>query len=218
METNQERGWENIILDVDGTLWNTTEIVAKAWNQAIEADGRSAVRVDGARLRLLFGKPMNVIGELLFTDVNETIREKLLEDCCQLEQITLREGKEKLLYPGVARTMCQLVQEQQKKLFIVSNCQSGYIELFLERNRLEEYVTDIECFGNTGKGKGENIKNLMARNGLSASETLYVGDTAGDQEASKEAGIPFVFAAYGFGEVKEYDIRIQEFQELLRLS
>ena len=48
---------KNIILDVDGTLWNTTEVVAAAWNRAIQADGRTKITVDGARLRTLFGNP-----------------------------------------------------------------------------------------------------------------------------------------------------------------
>ena len=32
---------------------------------------------------------------------------------------------------------------------------------------------------------------------------VYVGDTIGDYNACQEAGVPFVFAAYGFGEVPE---------------
>lgn len=70
---------KNIILDVDGTLWNTTEVVAAAWNRAIRADGRTKITVDGARLRTLFGKPMDVIGKELFTDVPDDIREELQE-------------------------------------------------------------------------------------------------------------------------------------------
>lgn len=54
----------------------------------------------------------------------------------------------------------------ERNIFIVSNCQSGYIELFLEKTGLGEYVKDIECFGNTGKQKNENIRILMERNGL----------------------------------------------------
>ncbi len=209
---------KNLILDVDGTLWDTTRVVAEAWNKAIIADGSSQVRATPERLRELFGKPMNVIGELLFTDVDQQTRSKLLEDCCQYEQQTLQDGKYDLLYPGVAETIRQLVQIQGRKLFIVSNCQSGYIELFLKKNQLGQYVTDMECYGNTGLGKGENIKILMERNGISGADTAYVGDTAGDQEASAMAGVDFIYVRYGFGEVWEPFAAIDSFSELLQIN
>ncbi|MCC8028233.1 MAG: HAD hydrolase-like protein, partial [Lachnospiraceae bacterium] len=82
---------------------------------------------------------------------------------------------------------------------IVSNCQSGYIEAFLEYYHLEELVDDTECYGNTLHGKADNLKLLIERNGLD--QYWYLGDTQGDYDACREAGVPFVWAAYGFGEV-----------------
>ena len=41
----------------------------------------------------------------------------------------------------------------------------------------------------------------MERNGLS--EAVYVGDTQGDANSCKEAEIPMIYAAYGFGEVEK---------------
>ena len=207
---------QNVILDVDGTLWDTTEIVAGAWNEAIEQDGRSGVCATPKRLKQLFGKPMNVIGELLFTDVSQNVREKLLDDCVINEQRVLAEGEHKILFPGVAETLEALVQAG-RKLFVVSNCQGGYIELFLRKNNLEVLVTDFECYVNTGMSKGENIRLVMERNGLNPQETVYVGDTQGDYEATVEAGVPFIFADYGFGEVSRAEQRISHFEELLAL-
>lgn len=207
----------NLILDVDGTLWNTTDVVADAWNEAITADGRSRVHATPGRLQQLFGKPMNVIGELLFTDVSQDVCEKLLEDCCQYEQRALHCVEADLLYPGVADTMRKLVADQGRHLYVVSNCQRGYIELFLEKNHLEEYVADTECYGNTGRGKGENIRLLMERNGISPADTVYVGDTAGDQEASAEAEVDFIYACYGFGTVEGVAAEIKDFSALLQL-
>lgn len=206
----------NVILDVDGTLWDTTEIVAEAWNAAIETDGRSGVHATPQRLKQLFGKPMNVIGELLFTDVSQNVREKLLYDCVIQEQKILERRDAKILFPGVAETMKALV-DGAKELFVVSNCQSGYIELFLRKNDFEPLVTDFECYGNTGMSKAKNIRLVMERNGLVPEETVYVGDTQGDCDAAAEAGVSFIFADYGFGDVPQADRRITRFAELLDL-
>jgi phosphoglycolate phosphatase len=60
-----------------------------------------------------------------------------------------------------------------------------------------DYFEDIECYGNTGCKKGANIKLVVERNNLT--KAVYVGDIQGDYDASCEAGVEFIHAAYGFG-------------------
>ena len=204
----------NIILDIDGTLWNTTEVVAEAWHRAIADEGyQDDIFVDASRLQSLFGKTMDVIADSLFHGVPEDIKKRLLDKCCEYEQQALESQELDILYPNVRETIASL-SESGKKLYIVSNCQSGYIELFIEKNKLGPYIQDKECFGDTGRGKGENISLLLQRNGLDKNETVYVGDTQGDKDASDEAGIAFVYAAYGFGSVDAYDAKIDSFRGL----
>ena len=44
---------------------------------------------------------------------------------------------------------------------------------------------------------------------------VYVGDTTGDKESADYGGIPFIYAAYGFGNVEGADYTINDFKELL---
>ena len=53
---------------------------------------------------------------------------------------------------------------------------------------------------------------MVERHNLQA--PIYVGDTYGDQTAAKEAGVPFAFAAYGFGEATDFDYKLSSFEEL----
>ncbi len=209
-------GFCNLILDVDGTLWDTTEVVAGAWNAAARADGRTRADIDAKRLKGLFGKPMDEIASLLFGDVDRQAQKDLLHACVRLEHEALQKEERELCYPEVQETFRKLAAAG-KKLFIVSNCQCGYIELFLAKSGLGKWVSDTECFGNTGLSKGENISLLMERNGLCAEQTAYVGDTLGDFEAAEAAGISFIFAAYGFGRV-EGTKKIRSFSGLLDLK
>ena len=55
----------------------------------------------------------------------------------------------------------------------------------------------------------------MERNNLK--DVVYVGDTRGDADSAKIAGIPFVYAEYGFGHVDEYDYKIEKFEDLKKL-
>ena len=78
------------------------------------------------------------------------------------------------------------ILKEKYPLYIVSNCQSGYIESFLAYYHLEDYFSDMECFGNNGMQKGENIARLARRNHLD--KAVYVGDIQGDYDASMQAG------------------------------
>jgi len=40
------------------------------------------------------------------------------------------------------------------------------------------------------------------------SDPVYIGDTIGDFNACQKAGVPFIFAEYGFGQVDKPDYRI----------
>lgn len=200
---------DGIIFDVDGTLWDSTDVVAIAYNLILEK--YTDTRVDGARLKQLFGKPMDVIFQSLIPDATEEERKDIVEQCLIAEEEQIEE-KQPVPYDGV-KEMLQILSEKYP-LFIVSNCQCGYIEQFLRLTGNEKYITNTLCFGQTGTSKGQTILKLMEKNNLN--HPVYVGDTQGDADACKEAGIPFIFAEYGFGSVKEADGRIAMPMDLIK--
>ena len=151
-----------IILDVDGTLWDTTGVVAEAWMQAAsELMIPLDTPITADRLKQEFGKPMDEIAANLFPTLSESQRALVMESCCEYEEFYLENAREHLLFDGVKETILTL--SQNYAVCIVSNCQKGYIELFLKKTGLENAITDFECFGNTGLSKGENIRLLMER-------------------------------------------------------
>lgn len=204
---------QNIIFDIDGTLWDSTGVVAQAWEQAVREIGGTKAEISASVLKKEFGKSMDTIANDLFYDASSEQKSLLIEQCCKNEQEYLEKNTKDLLYPGVKETLREL--SKHHRLFIVSNCQSGYIELFLKKSGTQDCITDFECFGDTRKSKGENICLLMQRNHLA--HALYLGDTQGDYEAAAYAGIPFLHAKYGFGSVPDQTPAINEIKELLNL-
>ena len=51
-----------IIFDVDGTLWDSTDVVAKSWNMAILDHTGTDPNYTGEQLSYLFGKTMKDVG------------------------------------------------------------------------------------------------------------------------------------------------------------
>ena len=205
---------KHFIFDLDGTLWNTTEVSAMAYNHALQTAGGGFLHVTPEVIKKEFGKPLDAIADDLFPDCEQPVRERLMNQCEASNTARLRETDADLLYPDVRETMARL--SRRCSLYIVSNCQSGYIEMFLEKYGLEPYITDTECFGNNGKSKADNIRLLMERNGIK--EAVYVGDTAGDYESATRAGIPFIFASYGYGEIRQSSHTILSFSELVNYA
>ena len=201
-----------VLLDVDGTLWNTTPIVAIAWNEVLEEMGIDR-RVNADELKTLFGRPMDEIAAEVLKDVDKSRWEEISEKCLEREEVHLEKNTEDISFPKVRETVALL--SERLPVCIVSNCQKGYIDLAIRKIGLKPYIIDQECFGITGKGKADNIRLLCGRNGYN--NAVYVGDIQRDLDASREAGLKFIHAAYGFGETDSPDAVINNFSELLDL-
>ena len=204
---------DSIIFDLDGTLWNAIEGVCGAWKSILSKYPNIKRVVTPKDMEGCMGLQISEIGKKLFPDLDEDFQMKLMKECCETEQVYLGEHGGKL-YPKLEETLKKL--SEKHKLFIVSNCQNGYIQCFFKAHKLDKYFIDFECSGVTGLSKGENNKILMGRNNLKSS--IYVGDTMGDAESAKVAEIPFIYARYGFGNVEKYDYVIDSFEEILTLE
>lgn len=209
MERTGKMAKKGIIFDMDGTLWDSAEGIAMSWTRVVAQNYTSQRIITADEIRSVMGKTMDKLAEALFPELPEERRMKLLDDCCEAENAYLREHGG-ILYDGLEPTWEKL--KENYSLYIVSNCQKGYIEAFLDHYGFWDYFEDIECYGNNGLKKGDNIRKVVKRNALE--DAVYVGDIQGDYEASTEAGVKFIHAGYGFGEVAQEVPVIRTFPEL----
>lgn len=203
---------DGIIFDVDGTMWDSTEIIARAWTDVVRTQEHLDLTITPQKLRSLFGRLLPDIARQLFPDFSEAEQLRIIELCCQAEhEALLKECAP--LYEDLEVLLQTLSREYP--LFIVSNCQAGYIEVFLKSTGFGHYFKDHLCPGDTGMAKAENIQEIIRRHSLSA--PVYIGDTMGDYEACQTVGVPFVFAAYGFGNVPQAAFRLEKPLDFLAL-
>lgn len=196
-----------ILLDLDGTLWDSSRSVAEAWTQKLEQLGIDQ-KITQKEIQDVMGLPMDEIAQILFKEQPPQDRMPLMEACAAYENeyITRHGGK---LYPGLKETLRKLHDEYF--VAIVSNCQKGYIEAFISYFNLYSLIDDFESYGRTGMYKDKNIRRVINRNHLQ--KALYVGDIEKDRQAAQGACIPFVFASYGMGHVRD-GYRIDSLYEL----
>lgn len=192
---------KSVIFDVDGTIWDSTGEVAISWRETCRKAGYDSHGITKERLMAEFGKLLEDIGRSVFADLPGEEAMALLHRCCDDENLYLRKHGP-APYPEIPLLFEEL-KARSVPAAIVSNCQAGYIEAMLHRTGLGPFVCGHLCPGDTGAAKAENIRLAVERFHLQ--DPVYIGDTMGDYEATKKAGLPFIFASYGFGHVPSPD-------------
>ena len=200
---------KGIIFDLDGTLWDSAQEVVDSWNVVIDSLPDFHKRITVEDMESLMGKTMDDIAFSYFNTVSRDRALEILQACMDYENEYL-EKVGGILYPQLEQVLADLSKDYF--LAIVSNCQRGYIEAFLKFHKLEPYFNDFECFGNTKQEKDANITTVVKRNGLS--KAVYVGDVLGDYLSTTKAGLPVIWAEYGFGQVPQAKYKINASTQL----
>lgn len=185
--------FDGILFDLDGTLWDSCLSVAESWRSTLRTRYNAQHLPSIEDIQSIMGLPASEIARRLFTGYDAPAQEVC--GACMADECGYLAQHGGALYPGVPQMLAALAA--QAPLFIVSNCQDGYIQSFLTWSGLGRLFQDFECEGRTGLSKAENIRLVVQRNGLHS--PVYIGDTALDEASACAAGCPFVHAAYGFG-------------------
>lgn len=201
-----------ILFDLDGTLWDAVPQLLTVYNAVLAAHPAAGHQLTLAELRSFMGKNRRGLAQAAFPLAEEAEQDRLIGICFEEEMPALR-AHHAAPYPHLHEVLAALSRDYT--LAVVSNCQSGYIELFFETMGTGKFFTDHEC-ADTGLSKGENIRLVLERNGIH--RAIYLGDTQGDLEAADLAGVPFVHASYGFGRPNRETASISSLLELPALA
>lgn len=200
--------FDSILFDLDGTLWDAVPEITLCWNQAIREAGVERPPLTVEEVRACMGMQIADIAARRLPGLTWERQQEVIAECCRIENEYLSVHGA-AVYPGAEETLKEL--SQTCRLFVVSNCQDGYIQSFFAGTGLGKYFTGFECAGRTDRPKAENIALVVRQYGLK--NPVYVGDTALDYKSATQAGVPFIHAAYGFGKVENVPA-IRSFVEL----
>ena len=205
--------YKNLIFDLDGTLWDSRATIIKIWNDVLNKHRLIKQDLKPEDMNQYMGLLADHILKDMVPGISDQLVHEVLSEIVQQENKVLHQYGG-ILYEGVEKALKSLAKNHS--LFIVSNCQDGYIESFLAYNKFNDLFTDFESYGRTNKPKAENIKLIMERNDLKTENTIYIGDTQTDYNSSKTNNLPFIFCEYGFGKLdtSEYKPAISKFSDI----
>jgi phosphoglycolate phosphatase len=199
-----------VVFDIDGTLWNASSASARGWNLGLAQLGAQA-EVTAEQIATVAGSPYEKCVEALLPGMRVR-HPDLLEVLSDCERASVeRDGG--TFYDSALEAVSRLAREFD--VFLVSNCQDWYLELFLGFSGLGPLLSGVDCHGRSGLPKSEMLSQMKRAHSLAA--PVYVGDTADDEAAARIAGITHIHVSWGFGQPKGNPMIVDSFAELLAL-
>ena len=195
-----------ILIDLDGTMFDTAPEIAIAMNQTLQALNFRTLSFD--TIRQFIGKGVdNLVNQSLLAS-NEKGHIKKNEALKLFNEFYKKIAKQSKPYDDVESTL-KFLQEKQIKLACVTNKPSCHTYLILEESNFEKFFDCIIC-GDEMKFKKPHqfsIDYVRKKLDVTEMETLMVGDSSNDIRAANNAGVSVATVPYGY----QYEEPIENF-------
>lgn len=190
-----------VLFDFDGTLADSSEGIFKSLIYAFQCDGKPAP--DGATLRKFIGPPIYDSFKTLFGYTDGKIDFMIEKYRERYRETGYLETK---IYDGIPELLHAL-RENGIRVATASSKPTVFIEKILKAHGLYEYFDYVggTQFDNISSDKSVILKNAMDALGVTARETVMVGDRLFDIRGAKGVGVPCIAVLYGFGSREEFE-------------
>ena len=190
------QAYKAVVFDLDGTLLDTIEDLWAAVNAALEAYGLPLRSLDEVRAFVGNGIKnlmQRAIGREDFPDFNgvfETFKRYYGEHCADRTKP----------YAGI-KELLQELKARGVHTAVLSNKADFATKMLAEQyfsGLLEEAAGENEAAGIRKKPAPDALFAMMERMGVTAAETVYVGDSEVDIQTAKNAGVDCISVTWGF--------------------
>jgi phosphoglycolate phosphatase len=196
-----------VLLDLDGTLLDTAEDIAKALNRALAEMHFASLATAEVRNMIGRGAPTLItravarLGASMYAGGQARLLERFDFHYDQLHRLKQCHS---CVYPGVADGLREL-HELGLRLAVVTNKSKPFAVQLLHQLALHEWIDEVVGGDCCEHRKPSPEPLLLACRKLQADPhaALMVGDSATDVLAARAADIPIVCVPYGYNEGRD---------------
>lgn len=181
--------YKHIIFDIDGTLLDTEYAVLHSLQDTLMPYLHKTVPTE--ELTFVLGIP----GEVAL----EKLGIRHIEEANRVWNDNMRKYRQNIrLFDGVC-DMLESLQRQGYELGIITSKTRQEFETDFAPHGANHYFKSVICVDDSPKPKPnpDPILAYLKRNGLSAKEAVYIGDTEYDSRCAHSAGADFGLALWG---------------------
>lgn len=200
--------YKAIIFDLDGTLTDTLVDLKESTNYALRKMGWPERTLD--EVRMFVG---NGVRRLMERAVPEGTNEFDFTECfCIFQEHYVKHCQDHtVLYPGIDGLLRELKSRGYKMAIVSNKMQAGVDEL---RDSFFKDIIDVALGDRPGwhrKPYPDMVYAALEQLGVSAEETVYIGDSEVDMATARNAGLPCISVLWGFRD-RDYLKEIGAFQ------
>ena len=208
---------ESIIFDMDGTLFQTDNILELALDDAFEKLRALKYWSGGTPIhayREIMGVPLPKVWEALLSEHSMEVREQT--DAYFLERLihNIKLGKG-ALYPNVKETFEYLIANDYS-IYIASNGLTAYLQAIVDHYHLDRWVTETFSIQQIDTlNKGDLVRTIIEK--YEIKDGAVVGDRLSDINAAKDNGLLAIGCNFDFAqedELAQADVVINDLIEL----
>ena len=183
-----------IVFDLDGTLIDSARDISESVSELVESYGAAPLQISEVINMVGDGAPLLVRRALRQSGV-EPSAEEALERYLEIYDRRLMNNTSP--YAGVVESLGVVLK--RGPMAVLTNKPLGPSIGILEALGLRGFFTRV--IGGDGEyGRKPDPAGLLALQSLAPGEQLVmIGDSPADWQAAQAAGVPFVFARFGFG-------------------
>ena len=186
----------HILFDLDGTLTDSREGIARCYQHALVELGCPAPAVSA--LTKYVGPPLaSCFQKLLQTDDPITIERAVMSYRRRFEERGMFENE---LYPGI-RDALEVLSDSSHQLYVVTAKPRAYANTILKHFGIDRFFQAVygPDFGQRYFTKGSLVETALKLSGIAAQAACLIGDRADDIAAATDNRLRAIGVTWGYG-------------------